>query len=114
VSKIVLASIVTSRPILDQIGIVLPPSLREHLDSTGWRFPQETAAEAAALLPDYVVDAFAVYGTPADCVARLRQIRACGINHVCFVLFPPEGATLTGMAQLLSAEVVSELNAGTQ
>lgn len=112
VSKQVLASLVTSRPILDQIGIVLPPALREHLDRTGWMYPRETAAEAAALLPDEIVDAFAVHGTPAECVARLQAIRACGINHLCFVLFPPEGETVTSLAQRLADEVVSALPNG--
>ena len=109
VSKIVLASLITSRPILDEIGIELPASLRAHLDATGWVYPAETPEQAAALLPDHIVDAFAVYGTPAECVERVREIRSCGINHVCFVLFPPSGETVSSLAQLLSDQVVSVL-----
>lgn len=109
VSKQVLASLISSRPILDQIGVELPPRLRAHLDSTGWLYPRETAAAAAALLPDHIVDAFAVHGTPADCVARLREIQACGINHFGFVLFPPEGETVESLATLLAEEVISVL-----
>jgi 5,10-methylenetetrahydromethanopterin reductase len=109
VSKQVLASVITSRPILDQIGVDLPPSLRDHLDATNWMYPTETAEQAAALLPDRIVDAFAVYGTPAECVERLRAIKACGISHMCFVLFPPAGETVTSVAQVLSDEVVPAL-----
>jgi 5,10-methylenetetrahydromethanopterin reductase len=109
VSKIVLASLITSRTILDEINVELPTALRDHLDRTGWVYPRETPQEAAALLPDHIVDAFAVYGTPADCVARIREIRSCGIDHVCFVLFAPTGETVASLAKLLSDEVLNVL-----
>jgi 5,10-methylenetetrahydromethanopterin reductase len=112
VSKIVLASLITSRLILDEIGIALPTSLREHLDSTGWVYPAENPAEASALLPDEIVDAFAVYGTPTECVARMEAIRACGIRRVCFVLFPAEGHDALSLAHLLSTQVVNALKTG--
>jgi 5,10-methylenetetrahydromethanopterin reductase len=113
VSKQVLASLVTSRPILPELGLDLPRALLDHLDATGWAYPRETAAEAAALLPDHVVDAFAVHGTPEQCVQRLRAIRACGIDHVCFVLFPADGDTVSGLAERLATDVVAVLTAGT-
>jgi 5,10-methylenetetrahydromethanopterin reductase len=109
VSKQVLASLVSSRPILDQIGVELPSGLRAHLDATGWVYPRETAEAAAALLPDHIVDAFSVHGTPTDCVARLREIQACGINHFGFVLFPPARETVVSLAKLLADDVVNVL-----
>jgi len=51
--------------------------------------PRETAREAADLLPDHIVDAFAVHGTPAQVRRRLDAVRGCGIDHVSFVLFRP-------------------------
>jgi len=109
VSRIVLVSLVSSRPILDELGIELPARLREHLDSTGWAFPRESPAEAAELLPDEIVDAFAVHGTPEDCVERIETIRATGLSHVCFVLFPPAGETVMQLAARLAAEVLPAL-----
>lgn len=109
VSKIVLASLVTSRPILGALSLDLPRPLLDHLDATGWAFPRETAAQASVLLPDHLVDAFAVYGTPAECVQRLRAIQARGISHVCFVLFPPAGETVTQLAERLATEVMAPL-----
>ncbi|MDQ7906091.1 LLM class flavin-dependent oxidoreductase [Phytohabitans sp. ZYX-F-186] len=112
VSKIVLASLITSRPILDRIGIELPSSLRDHLDARGWRYPTETPREAARLLPDHIVDAFAVHGTPERVRERLRAIRDCGIDHVSFVLFPPAGASTAALARRIAQDVVSPLTPG--
>jgi alkanesulfonate monooxygenase SsuD/methylene tetrahydromethanopterin reductase-like flavin-dependent oxidoreductase (luciferase family) len=107
VSKIVLASLITSRPILDRIGVELPPALRDRLDAQGWRYPQETPQEAAELLPDHIVDAFAVHGTPAQVRQRLDVIRDCGIDHVAFVLFPSAGNSAEALARRIALEIVS-------
>jgi 5,10-methylenetetrahydromethanopterin reductase len=107
VSKIVLASLITSRPILDRIGIELPAALRDRLDAQGWRYPRETPQEAAALLPDHIVDAFALHGTPDQVRKRLAVIRDCGIDHVSFVLFPPEGSSTEALARRIALEIVS-------
>ena len=107
VSKMVLASLITSRPILDRIGIELPPALRDRLDAQGWRYPRETPEEAAALLPDHIVDAFALHGTPAQVRKRLDVIRDCGINHVAFVLFPSSGNSTEALARRIALEIVS-------
>jgi 5,10-methylenetetrahydromethanopterin reductase len=107
VSKMVLASLITSRPILDRISIELPSALRDRLDAQGWRYPRETPEEAAALLPDHIVDAFALHGTPAQVRKRLDVIRDCGINHVAFVLFPSSGNSTEALARRIALEIVS-------
>ncbi|GAA4252974.1 LLM class flavin-dependent oxidoreductase [Dactylosporangium darangshiense] len=109
VAKIVLASLVTSRPILDQLGVDLPGPLRDHLDRTGWAFPALDAHEAAALLSPGLLDTFAVYGTPDDCVRRLREIRECGIDHLTCVLFAPSGSTVDDVAERLAESVLPAL-----
>lgn len=109
VSKMVLASLITSRPILDQLGIEVPTELRKHLDRMGWRYPSETPDEASRLLPDYIVDAFSVHGTPQDCIDKLQAIRGAGIDHVSFVLFPTPGNSLDQLAERIAAEVVAPM-----
>lgn len=109
VSKMVLASLITSRPILDKLGIEIPKALRDHLDSTGWRYPQETPEEASALLPDHIIDAFSVHGTPADCIEQLQGVRRAGIDHASFVLFPAAGDTLNRLAERIAVDVVAPL-----
>lgn len=109
VAKIVLVSLVSSRPILDRLGISLPGPLRDHLDRTGWAFPRETPEQAAALLPDDLLDTFAIFGTPADCLRRLTEIRSCGIDHLTFVVFAPPGSTVDEVAARLAVDVIPHL-----
>lgn len=109
VAKIVLASLVTSRPILDQLGVELPGRLRDHLDATGWAFPSLDARAAADLLSDDLLDSFSVHGTPADCLRRLREIRDSGIDHITCVLFAPDGSTVDDVAERLAVDVMPGL-----
>jgi 5,10-methylenetetrahydromethanopterin reductase len=109
VSKMVLASLITSRPIVDRLGIELPARLRDHLDADGWRYPRIKAAEAAKLLTPEIVDAFSIAGTPAEVRAKLQRIRSLGIDHVTFVLFPTPGVDAQGLARRIAETVVSPL-----
>jgi alkanesulfonate monooxygenase SsuD/methylene tetrahydromethanopterin reductase-like flavin-dependent oxidoreductase (luciferase family) len=45
------------------------------------------AVEAAAFLPDSLVDAFALAGAPADVAARVSDLAAAGVRHL--VIRPP-------------------------
>jgi 5,10-methylenetetrahydromethanopterin reductase len=109
VSRMVLASLITSRPIVDRLGIELPRRLRDHLDADGWRYPRISTAEAAELLTPEIVDAFSAAGTPAEVQAKLRRIRALGIDHVTFVLFPTPGIGAPDLARRVAETVVSPL-----
>jgi 5,10-methylenetetrahydromethanopterin reductase len=51
VSKMVLASLITSRPILDRIGIELPSALRDRLDAQGCRTTSSTPSPCTARPP---------------------------------------------------------------
>lgn len=107
VSRIVLASLITSRPIIDRLGLTIPPALMAHLEATEWRYPTISPEESNALLPDEIIDAFAIYGTPAQVRKRLADIRACGIDHVTFVLFPEAGTDHEQLAARIAREVVA-------
>ena len=71
VSRMVMASVITSRTILDQLGIVLPDELADRVASGRWTYAEDEMLAAARLLPEEVIEAFAVYGTAKECVRRL-------------------------------------------
>ena len=87
VSRMVMASVITSRTILDQLGIVLPDELADRVASGRWTYAEEEMLAAARLLPDEVIEAFAVYGTArsacADCARFARPGPASSPSWSC-------------------------------
>jgi len=108
VGRMVMAAMVSSGPILEQIGVGLPTALRVQLDATGWAFPSESAT-IAELLTDDIVDAFAVHGDPSACVERVQAILDTGVDEIGFVILPPEGDTVETVAVRLAESVLPML-----
>jgi 5,10-methylenetetrahydromethanopterin reductase len=109
VSRMVMASVITSRTILDQLGIVLPAELADRVAAGGWTYAEEEMLAAARLLPEEVVEAFAVYGTAQECARRLREIRSCGANQLAFVVLPGTGMTWEEVAMRIAREVLPQV-----
>jgi len=65
--------------------------------------------EAAALLPDELLDIFAIAGTPEHVAARAEEIYACGVRRIDFG--PPHGLDRRRGVSLLAGEVVPSLRA---
>ncbi len=64
--------------------------IRQHYDYYQHMVP---GAEHASLVPDELVDMFALAGTPDECSARLDRIVGTGIDQVSIVPFVPAGAS---------------------
>jgi 5,10-methylenetetrahydromethanopterin reductase len=109
VSRMVMASIITSRTILDQLGIVLPDSLAERVAHGSWTYAEDEMLAAARLLPDEVIEAFAVYGTASECARRLAEIRSAGADQLAFVVLPGVGMTWEEVAMRIAREVLPQL-----
>jgi 5,10-methylenetetrahydromethanopterin reductase len=53
------------------------------------------AAKHGALISDYLLDRFAVYGTPEQCVARIKELERLGVTRLCISLsLRPEDRSL--------------------
>ena len=111
VANMVMMAMISSRPILEEIGVRLSPALTAFLDERGWAFGHDIA-ELAGLLTREQVDAFAVHGRPEDCVERLRTIAATGADNVGFVILPPAGDSVEDVAIRLAESVIPELQGG--
>lgn len=109
VRGIVVSSLITSRPILDRIGVVLPEPLREHLERTGWSLAPEAVRGAAPLLSPEILDMFSVAGTPAECVRKLERLAALGVDQLAFVAFPNRHADTEAIFTRLAREVLPAL-----
>ena len=106
VSRMVMASVITSRTILDRLGIVLPAELAERVARGGWTYAEDEMLAAARLLPEEVIEAFAVYGTAQECARRLREIRSAGARQLAFVVLPGAGMTWDEVAMRIAGEVL--------
>lgn len=107
VSRMVLAAMLSSRPILDDIGVDLPPQLRQHLDRHDWSFSQ--IPNAAEMLTDEIINAFSVHGTPDECTQRLDGLRQFGIDQISFVALPAEGLSVEETASLIAERIIPEI-----
>jgi 5,10-methylenetetrahydromethanopterin reductase len=106
VRPIVLASMITSRNVLDDIGVVLPPRLQEQLDESEWKLSNQDLAHAAEQLNEDIVSAFSLAGRVDECAERLATLIAEGIDEVVFVCFPPPGKSVVELAESIMGDLV--------
>ncbi len=106
VSRLVTTSLVTSRPILESIGLQIPGRLRTCLEKSGWSVTAETIDECSRHLTDEILDAFSVAGTPSECARKLAQIAETGVQELAMVALPSPGQTVEEIARRLARDVV--------
>jgi 5,10-methylenetetrahydromethanopterin reductase len=94
IRPMVATSLVTSRPVLDRLGIEMPPRFASIMEAAGWSTSREVTRRAAAEVPDDLARRFGLAGTVRDCRAQLDRLLAAvpQISHVAIVPFGPEGA----------------------
>ena len=106
VARLVTTSLVTSRPILETIGVSVPEQLRECLEASGWSVSAETIDECSRHLSAEILDAFSVAGTPQECARKLVEVARQGVKEMAMVALPAEGQTPEGLAERLAKEVL--------
>jgi 5,10-methylenetetrahydromethanopterin reductase len=90
-----------SRVVIRPLPAPVDPALEPVIDRIrqGYDYYQHMDPEAhhAGLVPDELVDLFALAGTPEECQARLKQIADLGVDQVSIVPFarPGEGRSNT-------------------
>ncbi len=95
-----------SRPILDEVGISLPPALWEFMAKTIYSLSPEVIDRAADLIPDDFVDHMAVAGTAEDVARRIREILALGVDSVAIWPFPEEEGRIETVFRPFATEVM--------
>src|SRR5439155_5162777 len=74
VRPMVATSLVTSRPILDRLGIEMPPRFAAIIESSGWSLGRQALIRAAEAVPDDIVHRFALTGDSAACQTRSQAL----------------------------------------
>lgn len=103
-------SLVTSRPVLGELGIEMPDDFRARMEACGWSLDQEVVAEAGAALPAELVHRFGIAGTPDSCRARLERLLEAfpQISQVAIVPFAPRGGAVLATLRRFIDEVALE------
>lgn len=107
IRPLVATSFVTSRPILADLGLVMPQRFAERMAAFGWSPSVAAVREAGALLPPESLEWFGLAGTPAECRARLGRLleEFPDISQVAIVPAPAVGDTVAGVVRRFLTEV---------
>lgn len=100
-----------SKPILDEIGIQLPPALRAFMERSNYSLSPEVIEEARRLVPDDLVDHMAVAGTAEEVAERIVSILSLGVRHVAVWPFPPHQHDVEVVIEPFAKEVIPRVRA---
>jgi 5,10-methylenetetrahydromethanopterin reductase len=87
VRKLVVISVINSRPIIDEIGVELPPALRAALDEHDWSQAPDVIPRYLDLLSDELIEQFSVAGTVEECAAKVRTVLGAGAKQLAILPF---------------------------
>jgi len=95
-----------SRPLLESLGIRLPAALASLMDRVAYAATPEVLDQAAALIPEELVDACSIAGTADECARRLHALAERGFGHLALWPFAPSGQDVGSVVDRLVTEVI--------
>ena len=103
-------SLVTSRPVLGDLGIEMPADFERAMEARDWRLGRDDVAEAGRTLPAELVRRFGLAGTPDTCRRQLRELLEAfpQIAQVAIVPFAPGGGSVGETVRRFIHEVALE------
>jgi 5,10-methylenetetrahydromethanopterin reductase len=99
---------VVIRPLPAEIDPSLQAAVDKIRDTYDYYHHMDTEADHGSIVPDELVDLFALAGTPDECRDRLREIQDLGIDQVSIVPFVRPGQSKAGTIRTF-AEIMSSL-----
>lgn len=103
-------SMVTSRPVLEALGIEMPVEFERTMEARGWSLASRDVTEAGRFLPAELVRRFGLAGTPETCREELRRLLDAvpGITQVAIVPFGAGAADAGDTVRRFIGEVALE------
>lgn len=107
VRPMVATSLVTSRPILADLGLSYPARFVETMERLEWRLSAAAVREAGAVLSPEALAWFSLAGTPDQCRGRLARLleEFPEIAQVAIVPAPPAGGSVADVVRRFLTEV---------
>ena len=108
VRPMVATSLTTSRPILGELGIRVPPGFAAVMEQHEWTPSRAAVHQAAAEVPVALVRRFAIAGTAADCRAHVETLLDAvpRISELAIIPFPVAGQRTTDVVRALCDNVM--------
>ncbi len=108
VRPMVATSLTTSRPILPELGIQLPPGFATVMERHGWTPSREAVREAAGEVPVELVRRFAIAGTAAECRAHVETLLEAvpRLSELAIIPFPVDGQRTIDVVRSFSRDVM--------
>jgi 5,10-methylenetetrahydromethanopterin reductase len=106
VRRIVVGVLVSSLPVLDTLGVVLPVDLRERLGRITYGVQSPEMIEATRLVPDDVLEHFTMAGDGAFCRRKVDELARGGVTHVAVLPWLTPGQTIEEFVATFSDEVI--------
>jgi 5,10-methylenetetrahydromethanopterin reductase len=101
----------SSHKMLAEIGYTIPADVLAFVEASRHAWDAGEMDWVVARLPRELIDDLSVAGDPAECVAKLRQLKDRGIDEVAILPFAPAGGNVQEMVELLFTEVAPALAA---
>ena len=101
IAPMVATSLITSRPILHELGVEMPSAFAAAMERADWNLDRDVVRDAARTLPLEVIGAFGLAGTPGDCRARLAALLD-DVPHISEVAIVPFAAAGQGTLDVIT------------
>ncbi len=95
-----------SRPLLGSLGIAVPAELEALMAGETYAVTPDVIGRAAALIPDALIDACSIAGTPAYCASRLGALSGRGFHHIALWPFPSPDQSVDDLVESIVSDVI--------
>ncbi len=109
VREIIVGILISSRPILDRLGVPISKSITDALENLRYVHGSADVARTAEMLSDELIDSFSVAGSPDYLAERIKELHASGINHFALKPWMVPGQSFEEFAQVISEEVMPKV-----
>ncbi len=107
VRRIVVGVLISSLPVLDELGVALPAALRERLGRITYGVQSAAMIEAASLVPDDVLAHFTMAGDGAFCRERVAALAEGGVTHIAVLPWLLPGQTIERFVDVFADELIA-------
>lgn len=107
VRRIVVGVLISSLPVLDELGVALPDDLRSRLGRITYGVESKDMIEAAALVPDDVLVHFTMAGDGHFCRTKVAELVHGGVTHVAVLPWLLPGQTIEDFVEVFADELIA-------